>query len=112
MEKGLLYLVYKKNIIGYGEIKEHKQENKDASVGLKPEDVGPGDRLILRGPLTRLNPPIPCVGFKNFRYTEEPLHDIDIKEAQKILRRLGLKSNGANRTQPKAAVVARNKKRG
>jgi hypothetical protein len=111
MTGGILYLVYKKNIIGYAEIKKHKWGDKDDSVGLKPEDVGPGDRLTLQGPLTRLRPPIPCVGFRNFRYTEKYLHKIGMKEAQKELRRLGLKSFGASRTRSKNDVVPQKEKR-
>jgi hypothetical protein len=92
MEDGILYLVYNKNIIGYAKIKEHWFEKKNASVGLKQEDVGPGTRLTLHGPLKRLLRPIPCVGFRNFRYTTEYLHELRMNEAKKELRRLGLKS--------------------
>lgn len=110
MVGGILYLVYNKNIIGYAEIGEHKWGATD-DVGLKPEDVGPGDRLTLRGPLKRLSPPIPCVGFRNYRYTEKNLHELEMQEAQKELRSLGLNSPGSRRTKPKNDAAPRNEKR-
>jgi hypothetical protein len=111
MVGGILYLVYNKNIIGYAKIEKHQWGNKNGSVGLKPEDVGPGDRLTLRGPLKRLPHPIPCVGFRNFRYTEKPLHKLELKEAKEELRRLGLKSSGASPTRSKNNAVPRKEKR-
>jgi len=89
---GILYLVYNKNIIGYAEVEEQEKQVKKASVGLNPENVGPGTRLTLRGPLTPLDPPIPCIGFRNFRYTPKNLHNLGMKKARAELKRLGLKS--------------------
>ncbi|RYD84994.1 MAG: hypothetical protein EOP84_03900 [Verrucomicrobiaceae bacterium] len=93
MEGGYLYLVYRKYIIGYAKIEKHRLGGV-ASVGLIPEDVGPGDRLTLSGPLKRFRNPIPCVGFRNFRYTEKNLHVLAMKAAKRELRSLGLKLHG------------------
>lgn len=100
VEGKTLYLVYRNNVVGYAKIQTHEEirQGKD-SVGLRPEDVGPGDHLILRSALKPMPTLIPCVGFRNFRYLSENLHALEPKVARKVLKNLGLTSPSPRETQ-------------
>jgi hypothetical protein len=90
MENGFLYLVFNGELIGYGKVDEHRSCGQ-VTVGLIPEVVGPGDELVLSGPLKPMPAVLPCQGFRNFRYTDKNLHRLSPNEVKKELRRLNLR---------------------
>lgn len=83
-----LYVVYKGHIIGYGRVAKYLECGVE-SVGLIPEDVGPGSKFVLIGPLKHMHRscPIPYKGFRNFRYVEENLHLLTAKAALRAVQR-------------------------
>ncbi|NOJ86573.1 hypothetical protein [Myxococcus xanthus] len=73
---GVLYVVYQGRICGYGQIGSIKQ-HRGMKVGSRPgrRVDGPGDVVVLNGPLEKMPREISMRGFQGFRYIKKDLHN-------------------------------------
>jgi hypothetical protein len=72
---GVLYVVYQGRICGYGRIGSIKP-HRGMKVGSRPGRWvdGPGDMVVLKGPLKKMPREIKMRGFQGFRYVKKELH--------------------------------------
>ena len=71
--EGFLYIRYKGEIIGYGEIATVQRHSGD-TVGEENIPVSAGDMVILKAPLSRMPAPISYPGLFRWKYVEDFLH--------------------------------------
>jgi hypothetical protein len=88
LKGGYLYLVYRKEILGVGDIADVVR-HAGTRVGTHGQLVGLGDKVLL-GPLRRLPRRLPCRGFRRLRYTSKDLHRIARRTALVEIRAVGL----------------------
>lgn len=75
LARGVLYVVYQGRICGYGQIGSIKP-HRGMKVGSQPGRwvKGPGDKVVLKGPLKKMRREIKMRGFQGFRYVDGDLH--------------------------------------
>jgi hypothetical protein len=84
-----LYLVYKNNVIGYGEIAKVTRHD-GIGVGTEEQMVSKGGLVEMDGALKPMPFLLPCKGFQGIRYTAHDLHKLDKVAAEAEIRALKL----------------------
>ena len=85
---GFLYVAYQGQVIGYAPIVQVRAHDTD-TVGEESEPIAAGDTVIIDTALIRMPHPLPCRGFRQYRYISTNLHEVSQDAAVAALGEIG-----------------------